>query len=81
MCSCGNKEDHIIARRKTADGIIVFGWSDGDITFGMGRYPQGIGKTRDARVRDRVLDQVTLFDAGEVAGLIRQVRAEVRRGA
>lgn len=81
MCTCGNNEDHIIARRQTADGKTVFGWSDGDITFGMGRYPQGIGKTRDARVRDRVLDQVSLVDASEVAGLIRQVRAEVRLGA
>lgn len=37
-CSCGDHADHVMARRKTADGIIVQIWSDGAVTCGMNTY-------------------------------------------
>lgn len=76
-CSCGEAEPHVIAERRTADGIRVCFWSDGDITGGMGIYPRGVGRTGDPEVGRRVALEVGLYDWAEVGALIKRTRKAV----
>lgn len=80
-CSCGNPKLHVVAERRTADGRRVVGWSNGEVTFGFGLYPAGIGGRRSnvwgAQIRQLVLDVVELYDASELGDLIHAARAAV----
>lgn len=85
MCTCGRTDLHVIAERRTFDGIRVCGWSDGEVTFGLGIYPQGIRRRRTRvyaeQIRDLVLEEVSLYDAAEVPALIRAAREAVAQAS
>jgi hypothetical protein len=63
----------IIARRKTSDGHLVHLWSDGDLTWALGRAIRGVRLPRngDLTVGWAVLGEVELYDASEVLALIK----------
>lgn len=78
MCTCGREDPHIIASRKTADGIGVVLWSDGPITGHLGSALPGVPirrpRTPEARhlclVAGRLLlGEVCFWDASEVGRL------------
>ena len=73
ICSCGNPESHIIARRKTADEKSVLLWSDGSLTWALGHAVRGSAQPRTEKQRNAalragrlVLGDVCLYDADEV---------------
>lgn len=73
ICSCGEQEDHVVARRKTADGISVQVWSDGAVTCGINTYV--CMAPRSAFARRRAVDAGWLL-----AGLVELYdHAELRR--
>lgn len=39
ICTCGEPESHVIAKRRTADNIAVLLWSDGAVTGRFGDLP------------------------------------------
>ena len=45
-CSCGERENHILASRKTSDGMNVCLWSDGSIAGRFGHQIAGIPLSR-----------------------------------
>jgi hypothetical protein len=80
-CSCGNHEDHIIARRMTADGKSVLLWSDGSLTWALGHAIRGSAHPRTTEQRNAalragrlVLGDVCLYDASEVSALVSAAR-------
>ena len=84
-CTCGLTEDHIIATRKTADDRIVHLWNDGQVTFALGVYLRGIGRSRSASGRRLdlragwiVLGEVESYDAEELPALVRAAQRAVR---
>lgn len=86
-CTCGNPDDHVIARRVTADGKHVLAWDDGTLTWALGYAIRGSASPRTPEGRERarraawlVLDDVCLFDADEVPALIRAARWAAERG-
>src|SRR5690606_11738239 len=85
-CTCGNPDDHVIARRVTADGKHVLAWDDGTLTWALGYAIRGSASPRTPEGRERarraawlVLDDVCLFDADEVPALIRAARWAAER--
>jgi hypothetical protein len=75
----------VIARRSTFDGKPILLWSDGDLTFSLGR---GIPKLRIPRGSSTlalaagwlVLGEVELYEAAEVAALAKAALESSRRG-
>lgn len=89
VCSCGETEHHIIARRKTADGIGVCVWSDGLVTGYLGMVLPGVTcvrpRTVEAVNRERraawmLAEWVCLYDVAEVGALYSDCRKAARRG-
>ncbi len=85
FCSCGCKETHEIARRRTADEKTVIAWSDGDVTWGMGLGIRGIGGGKSAYARGRnvkaawaLMGLVELLDSSEIPRAARAARKAVR---
>jgi hypothetical protein len=79
MCSCGNPQDHVIAKSVTADGVMLERWSNGDITGRMGQYPTGIGKARSAKAAeaaDKIWANISLYDWAELPALIKAARLD-----
>jgi hypothetical protein len=73
----------IIARRTTSDGKIVTLWSDGDLTFALGRGIPGLRFPRSAlglRAGWLVMGEVELYDASEVALLAKAALGSAKRG-
>jgi hypothetical protein len=94
LCTCGDTEPHVIARRTTADGIAVEVWHDGAITGRCGRaralpgVPIARPRTAEAfhlarRAASLLAGEVCLYDLAELprlyAGLPGHVRAEFAR--
>lgn len=81
VCSCGDPNPHVIARRATADGKHVCLWSDGGLTWALGMAIRGAWLRPGAKNRDRalragwlVLGEVCLYDQGEVSALAAAAR-------
>jgi len=77
-CSCGNTDQHVIARRQTADGYEVNLWENGAITGAMGigfrSVPLSRPKTQEAVDRALTLGHllmgdVELYDATDLPAL------------
>lgn len=84
-CSCGEFEDHIIGKARTADDKVVSLWSDGLVTSGMNYYIKGIGRARSAADRRKDVEagwlafgDVELYDFAEVPALVKAARKAVR---
>lgn len=83
MCSCGKTEPHIIARRTTADAVLVYFWSDGSVTGCLGvnhiaRPGRGKRKTYLALEANRLaMEEVGLHDWRRMPELIAHARAAV----
>jgi len=78
-CSCGCKEPHVIVERRTADGVTVCLWSDGDVTGRLGSYPRGLGRIktpsdRAVQAGRFALDRACLYDWRELAHLVKTAR-------
>lgn len=85
-CSCNNPESHIIARRQTADGVTVCLWSDGLVSFLLGRYLPGVRPSRGGWQQDAdltagwaLMGEVCCLDAAEVAPAFQALRRECRK--
>lgn len=83
-CSCGVAEDHVVGRRRTADGYQVALWSDGALTLGFAHQYAIRGARGPARhvalsAGWSVLGDVELYDAAEVRDLAHQRRRAARR--
>jgi hypothetical protein len=63
-CSCGTLEDHIVARRKTLDGICILVWNDGKVTDRMCRYLPGCSKK--PKDISEFSDRVSLYNLSEL---------------
>lgn len=82
MCSCGKKEKHVIATRRTYDGTKVQLWSDGVVTYGLLAFGfKGIGTPRTQKGRETYLRVgwdlmkiVELYPLKEVAGVWKQLK-------
>lgn len=78
VCSCLDPDPHVIARSRTFDGVMLELWSDGDITGRLGRYPPGIGHTRNKELAQSVARAVwgnlALYEWHEIADLVRHAR-------
>ena len=73
----------IIARRTTFDSKVVTLWSDGDLTFALGRGIPGLRFPRSAlglRAGWLVMGEVELYDASEVAMLAKAALESAKRG-
>lgn len=78
-CSCGEKGPHIIARRRTMDGVEIEFWSDGGVTGRLGIYPKGLGPTRGSsgthlRAPQLIMGDVCLYDWAEIGPLVKAAR-------
>lgn len=87
LCSCGETEDHRIARRTTANGSFIYLWADGAITWVLGRYVKGSPHPRTAEQRRAalaagwfVMEDVALYNNDEVPDLIAAARWAIARG-
>jgi hypothetical protein len=86
-CPCGEDEPHVMARRKTAQGSTVKLWSDGSLTWALGRYVKGSphartpGQLATAHAAGwLVMGEVELYDDDEVESLVRAARWAAERG-
>lgn len=89
MCTCGETEHHITARRMTADGRHVETWSNGAVTGSYGYPLPGCvvvrPRTAEAIERERVAaslvaSEVCLYDLDEVQVLYAAARRVARSG-
>lgn len=78
----------VIARRKTFDGKTICLWSDGLVTRALGHSIRGIGAARTDEAKELnlragwlALGEVCLYEADEVATLIKVARMAVRQDA
>jgi hypothetical protein len=83
-CSCGCTEAHVIARRKTFDGIAVQLWSDGAVTCGINTYvamaPRSAHGRRNAvKAAWLMAGEVALYDHAELRGLVLAARKAVEQ--
>jgi hypothetical protein len=85
VCSCGCDDSHVIAKRLTADGKIVWFWSDGMVTFALGLAVKGAGVAKMAcQVRFNVAacwllaEEIHCYDGAEVSMAVRAARKAVR---
>jgi hypothetical protein len=88
-CSCGESEPHVIARRRTADGIGVDFWHDGAITGLFGRALPGVPVARPRSAEGLALTQATanlvageieLYDLADLPRLVDVARRVAKRG-
>ena len=73
----------IIARRTTFDSKVVTLWSDGDLTFALGRGIPGLRFPRSAlglKAGWLVMGEMELYDASEVAMLAKAALESAKRG-
>lgn len=82
-CSCGDARPHVIVERRTADGVRVLLWSDGDVTGWAGHR---LGpRVRDLDVARVMMDEVCLEHRSAVGDLVRAAarvaRSKVREPA
>lgn len=82
MCTCGNTETHIIAKRQAFDGKSVRLWSDGAITLGaFNQY--AIRGSRGASTRKALeagwlaIEEACLYEHGEIRKLATLARRAV----
>ncbi len=83
LCSCGNREPHVTARRATLDGKTVEIWSDGAITGRMGlglfgdrpRDPGNLPRYR--RAADLLKEEVCLYEMSELRKLVLVARRAI----
>lgn len=84
ICSCGNPDAHVIARRQTADGADVVLWENGAITGALGLALPGVRvarpRTREGRAAAlalgwRIMGEVALYDAAELGALLQPGKA------
>lgn len=89
MCTCGNSEPHVIARRTTSDGVAVEIWHDGAITGRLGRSipgvpiarprtPKSIETSRTAA--NFVASTVELYEVAELPRMVARARKVSARG-
>jgi hypothetical protein len=64
---------NIIASQKTADDKTLYLWSDGDLTWGLGRAIKGVRLPRkgDLTLGFLVLGELSVYDASEVPQLVK----------
>lgn len=86
-CTCGNPAEHVIMRRRTADGIDVCLWEDGAITGSLGyrlngvplRRPRTAAAIATARRAGRLLlGEVCIHDAADLGELYVAAEAAAR---
>lgn len=66
-CTCGNPNPHVIAKRRTVDGIDLAFWSDGQLTGRLDHYLNEIGRKRLSRASiDTLLNESSLLSLDEV---------------
>jgi hypothetical protein len=84
-CSCGNNEDHVIARRRTADDKVILFWSDGGVTGMMGvdlygRGPRDPGRKNDyLKAAWLLAGEVELYDRTEVKRAVKVARRAIQQ--
>lgn len=85
-CSCGEIQDHVVARRQTIDGKTVLFWSDGVVTFAMGYGIRGVGKSRsrwdrgcDRLANSWLSEMVCLLESEELGPAVRAARKLARK--
>lgn len=67
-CTCGEPRPHVVARRQTADGAPLLGWSDGSLAvLGAASGPVALRALALPTTRDvwRALDACEIADAAE----------------
>ncbi len=73
LCSCGEATRHLVARRTTADGFTVRFFSDGTV---VARF-RVLASRLTAAALWLLADTVALYDASELAALVRETRASL----
>lgn len=81
FCSCGEVEDHVVGRGRTADGKRVDLWSDGGLSWALGYAVRGSARPRTNEQRRLalvagwlVLGDIELYRADQVSALVRAAR-------
>jgi len=81
VCSCGERADHMLFQRRTADDQILKFWSNGDVSTSLGFGFRGIGSARNDVSEDRnrranewLADLVGFYDLRDVPRLISNAR-------
>lgn len=84
MCTCNERQKHIVATRRTADDVVIKLWSTGEITTIFGATPKSVGKSpwanrRAQAVRVNWLVDFALYDWRELSVVITAYRNELRK--
>lgn len=84
MCTCNERQKHVIATRRTADDVVIKLWSSGEITTNFGAIPKTVGKSPYAYVRAQAvranwLIDFALYDWHELSVVITAYRKELRK--
>lgn len=84
MCTCNERQKHVVATRRTADDVVIKLWSSGEITTNFGAIPKLVGKSPYGYVRAqavRVSWQIdfALYDWRELSAVITAYRKELRK--
>lgn len=86
-CSCGEGSAHVVGRRRTADGVDVYLWSDGAISGSLGYKLPGVpmrrprtqdGRNAALRAGRLLLGEVELWDVADVPDLYRAAERVAR---
>ena len=86
MCTCNERQKHVVATRRTADDVVIKLWSSGEITTNFGAIPKSVGKSQYAYVRAQAvranwLIDFALYDWRELSVVITAYRKELRKVA
>lgn len=78
-CSCGDPALHRVGRARTADGVTIVLWSDGDVTDRLGGGFPGLGRPRanhEAALQGgwAVLRDASLYEAAELPSVVKAAR-------
>lgn len=78
-CSCGESGDHVIMRRRSADGFHVLVWHSGAITDWSGFYIARTGRAKWSAnlyraVNQLIHDEFCLVDFAEMSDFVRAAR-------
>ena len=84
MCTCNERQKHVVATRRTADDVVIKLWSTGEITTNFGAIPKSVGKSpygyvRAQAVRVNWLVDFALYDWRELSVVITAYRNELRK--
>ncbi len=84
MCTCNERQKHVVATRRTADDVVIKLWSSGEITTNFGAIPKSVGKSPYAYVRAQAmranwLIDFALYDWHELSVVITAYRKELRK--